>query len=207
MKNILFIIVLSSLSVVSASAREWEGNNGGRYGGCVVEGTLVTLRDGTQKPIERILENDRILTNTREDFAPLLRIRGPENIPLYRIRTTSGKMVVATEGHPFIAKKGMILVSKEVKVGMVLQTIDGPEVVASIGLVPAGKMVYNIIVASDEALRKMCNHETDARRMGLSTVEYQRRMDPFLGLSSVQHSYYINGIASGDLVIQQSIKN
>ena len=206
MKNIMVIIILNILSI-GASAREWAGNNGGRWGGCVVEGTLVMLKDGTEKPIEKILENDRILTNTHENFAPLLRIRGPENIPLYRIQMASGKTATATEGHPFIAENGLILTSKELKVGFVLQTIDGPEAVSSVSLVSAGKMVYNIIVASDEALSKVRYAENEAHQVGLSTVEYQRRLDPFLGLSSRQHTYFINGIASGDLVLQQSIKN
>lgn len=206
MKKVCIAMVLTVLSV-TASAREWAGNNDGRWGGCVVEGTLVTLKDGTQKPIEMILESDRVLTNTRENFGPLLRIRGPENIPLYSIRTTSGKAVVATEGHPFISENSMILVSKELKPGMVLKTIDGPEAIESVSLVEAGKMVYNLILASDESLQNMYRHEAEAVKAGLSVVNYQRRLDPFLGLSAVQHSFYINGIASGDLVIQQSIKN
>ncbi len=206
MKKTIIIVALNIILIV-ASAREWQGNNGGRWGGCVVEGTMVTLKNGIQKPIEKIQEHDRVLTNTREDFSPLLRIRGPENVPLFSILTTSGKSVVATEGHPFIIENGLTLVSKELRVGMVLQTIDGPEAVTAISPVPAGKMVYNIIVASDESLLKMHANESEASKTGLSTVEYQRRLDPFLGLSAVQHSYYINGIASGDLVIQQAIKN
>ncbi|GIL18081.1 MAG: hypothetical protein BroJett040_18320 [Oligoflexia bacterium] len=205
--NKILLAMLMSIVSITASAREWEGNNNGRYGGCVVEGTLVTMKNGTQKPIEKIVEQDRILTNTQEDFSPLLRIRGSENIPLYRVKMSSGKAVVATEGHPFITEAGLTLVSKELKPGLVLQTIDGPEEVDSVNLVSPGKVVYNIIVASDEAISKAQRSDVEARNAGFSTVEYQRRMDPFLGLSSAQHTYYINGIASGDLVIQQSIKN
>lgn len=207
MKLKIGLVIWLSIMSGLVSAREWEGNNGGRWGGCVVEGTQITLQNGQTKSIEKILESDRILTNTGEFFGPLLRIRGPENIPLYRIRTNKGKSVVATEGHPFIGIDKRIYISKELKVGNSLQTIDGPEIITEINLVESGKMVYNLILASDDSLSEMYRDKSEAKKNGFNTVEYQRRLDPFLGLNSSQHSFFINGIASGDLVIQQAIKN
>jgi hypothetical protein len=147
------------------------------------------------------------LTTTNESFKPLLLVRGPENKSLYHIQTNKNKEVFATEGHPFVSINNRILISKELKVGTVLQTLDGPEIVTKVSQSIKGKIVYNLILSSDESLDIISKEKIDATKMGFTSIEYQRRFDPFLGLTSYQHSYYVNGIASGDLLIQHSIEN
>lgn len=51
-------LVLPESGEVTIYARSWNGNDGAS---CIVEGTLVTLADGTQKLVEDLLPTDRVL--------------------------------------------------------------------------------------------------------------------------------------------------
>lgn len=69
--------------------------------GCFLAGQLVTMADGTVKPIEGIKVGDMVLTHKgRARRVTELHIR-PYEGDVYSIRGESGNVIRCTEGHPF----------------------------------------------------------------------------------------------------------
>ena len=81
---------------------------------CVEENTLVTLADGSQKPIKDIQENDEVITinpkthdieysKIHSKFVIDSKIKGDA---VYKLTTFSGREITATGDHPFLTMEG-----------------------------------------------------------------------------------------------------
>lgn len=205
MKKLSTVLALYGFVLAGfTQAREWEGNNGGRWGGCVVEGTMITLADKTQKPIEQLDGKDLVLSTTGEKFRVIARIKGDETKPAYTITTKDGYSVTATDGHPFFGPEGLVLKASELKVGMGIRVQGGADTISDIRVSDTKSQVYNLVLASEKVIKSQPESGT-TRALGFDAFNAAKRRDPFFGLNSKEHSMYVNGIASGDLVIQQLI--
>ena len=73
---------------------------------CLVEGTLVTMADGTQRPIEDVSVGDAVLSGYGSgDFRParVLRVHRSERSDGIAITTQSGRRIVSTPDHVHFA--------------------------------------------------------------------------------------------------------
>jgi len=73
---------------------------------CLIEGTLVTMADGSKRPIERVRVGDSILSNFGSgDLRParVLRVHGARSTEGVAITTRSGRRVVSTPEHVHFA--------------------------------------------------------------------------------------------------------
>ncbi len=73
---------------------------------CLVEGTLVTMADGTQRPIEEVSAGDTVLSGYGSgDFRParVLRVHSSERSDGIAITTQSGRRIVSTPDHVHFA--------------------------------------------------------------------------------------------------------
>jgi hypothetical protein len=80
-------------------------NQTGGGGGCFIEGTMISLIDGTLKPIEDIQPNDRVITynigdNTFEEGI-VERLITPVTDSLVVITLADGSSVTSTQEHPY----------------------------------------------------------------------------------------------------------
>lgn len=71
--------------------------------GCFLEGTLVTMADGTRKPIEEIQEGDRVLTHRGRPRRVRGTMKRPYEGDVYTIKPEAGAPIRCTEKHPFFA--------------------------------------------------------------------------------------------------------
>jgi hypothetical protein len=74
------------------------------YWGCLQAGTLITLADGTQKPIEKIVIGDTLKTVEGSSAVTNITV-GSESV-LFHIITEKGKEVFASETHPMLTSEG-----------------------------------------------------------------------------------------------------
>jgi hypothetical protein len=77
--------------------------------GCFAEDTLILMSDGTELPIRDIREGDQVLNPKTGKTQSVKRvIAGPEKIPMYRI-VSSGGSVLVTRQHPFLTRQGLVI--------------------------------------------------------------------------------------------------
>lgn len=147
--------------------------------GCVAEGTLVTMADGTRRKIESVGVNDRIISQTGGHPLTVGSFtRGVEPKPMYRLTTANGHSVLLTETHPVMTTGGMKMV-RSVKTGDEVLTEDGPSAVQNIVQESFQGSVWNLNVGA-----------TDAR----------------VGSSNVETTFFANGILVGDGHMQKEIE-
>jgi len=76
---------------------------------CGVKGTLITLENGLQKPIEKCQIGDRVLAINKDwQFVPAKIVGVIDNgiKDVYEVRLASGKKVIVTDNHPFFTVNG-----------------------------------------------------------------------------------------------------
>lgn len=94
--------------------------------GCVAEGSLVTMADGSTKAIEHVQLGD--LVRPAAGVAPLRvlhRTDGVEREPMVRLVTARGQRLLLTATHPVMTTRG-VLMARDVRAGMTVATVDGP---------------------------------------------------------------------------------
>lgn len=190
-KTILSTFALFIFSVVGnvwADGPQRVRGNGGQAYGCVTGATMITLSSGKQMRIDLLDASHSVLNSLKEEANILYTLAGPEKLPMYRIKTVSGKMIEATDGHPFYSKEGVLAAKKFTNSEEIL-TVDGFEKIESIEKFLYSGLVYN---------------------MALINVNYDKnqnieRIDPFLGLTSQEHTVILNDFISGDILIQRLI--
>lgn len=74
--------------------------------GCVEESMLVTMADGTQKPIKELSVGERLKTGTEKDAAVTKIIRGQED-ELIVLRARGGENLKVSAFHPILTDSGM----------------------------------------------------------------------------------------------------
>ncbi|NOU51902.1 hypothetical protein HG263_15300 [Pseudoalteromonas sp. JBTF-M23] len=117
---------------------------------CLAEGSLITLPDGSQMPIEKLSVGDQVLGASQYNSASRLALEikdisvGVEAIPMIEIKTKSGKKLLLTESHPVIMQSGESIWANEVQLGDRIHTQDGVEFVSKIKEVKFKDKVYNL---------------------------------------------------------------
>lgn len=79
--------------------------------GCLAEGSLVLMADGTEKPIEDVRAGDRVMGLYRFPLKVVNTYEGTED-EMFVVRTDDGKEVMATITHPFLTEEGMVPVEE-----------------------------------------------------------------------------------------------
>ncbi|GLU32403.1 Hint domain-containing protein [Trinickia caryophylli] len=91
--------------------------------GCVREGTLITMGDGTRKPIEQVKKGDVVLGKGGEQARVASTTIGTDE-KFYQIVDSGGNTVSLTPAHPVPTRRGM-LQAKDVRSGDTVFTSDG----------------------------------------------------------------------------------
>ncbi|WP_027706773.1 Hint domain-containing protein [Zooshikella ganghwensis] len=116
---------------------------------CMAKGTLITMADGTQKPIEQVMIGDQVQANglvmSVEDTSI-----GNEVLPMVRINTKDGKSVLLTETHPVLTKNRGIVWAQEVRQGDQLITQQGTTSVIKVANENYNDTVHNLKLAKLE---------------------------------------------------------
>ncbi|BBN80219.1 hypothetical protein PA25_02040 [Pseudoalteromonas sp. A25] len=117
---------------------------------CLAQGSLITLPDGSQMPIEKLAVGDLVMGASQYNPANRLALEikdisvGVEAIPMIEIKTKSGKKLLLTESHPVIMQSGESIWANEVQLGDRIHTQDGIEFVSKIKEVKFKDKVYNL---------------------------------------------------------------
>ncbi|MFW7381520.1 MAG: hypothetical protein ACOH5I_22115 [Oligoflexus sp.] len=120
--------------------------------GCFDSETLITMADGSTKKITAIKSGDMLLNPvTQSPVRVLYTVQGPENLPMLKIETDEGSVVV-TSKHPFPTKRGY-LPAYRLELGDKLMRDQTIVSVKNIEVLPASDRpptVWNIMLAGDE---------------------------------------------------------
>ncbi|MEO0895458.1 MAG: hypothetical protein AAFY71_03490 [Bacteroidota bacterium] len=77
---------------------------------CFAAGTLISMEDGSQKPIEQIKEGDRIMSYNfqlgRVEPAQVLDVNNPVHDGLSKLTFADGTQLTTTKDHPFWTSRG-----------------------------------------------------------------------------------------------------
>jgi hypothetical protein len=123
--------------------------------GCLPAGTLVTLADRTQKPIEDITPKDMILGADQRPWEPIGKLTGDEG-ELIIVTAEDGTVARMTAEHPVIIGSDernapRWLSAAHLTVGASLVTARGATKVAAIERRPYGGKVYNLALRAQGA--------------------------------------------------------
>jgi hypothetical protein len=147
---------------------------------CVAKGTMITLADGTLKPIEEVNETFRVKTPGGSSLAVWATVVGRHQSDpakgendIYSLTTENGKTLTATEEHMLFLSSGTYRRIRDIVVGDTLETEDGPSKVKSNQSVAGDEMFYNL---------------------ALGNAEEKKGADFPHGMAG----FYANGILSGD---------
>lgn len=147
---------------------------------CLGEDTLVTMADGTLKPIADLIKGDEVITGTNGESATIeWTNKGAHFGSVLIIETADGKKITTSDNHIFLTEDGPIP-AIDLKEGDFLLTENGRATISSIENIPDyDGMFYNI-----------------------ATREYQESatFDGTLG------TFIANGFVVGDINAQRAIQ-
>ncbi|MBL4709527.1 MAG: hypothetical protein JKY48_13920 [Flavobacteriales bacterium] len=115
--------------------------------GCLAKGTMITLADGSTKPVEDFVGGEMVQSSGKDRQVGAT-TTGKEFIPIYRIKTENGKKVIISSRHPIPTSDGMKLV-RNLKVGDEVTTEEGPSQISSIIKEKYDQTVHNFTVGDD----------------------------------------------------------
>jgi hypothetical protein len=117
--------------------------------GCLPTGTPVRMADGSLKPIEEVQVEERVLADAGGRTLTVVdTIWGTEEEPLVVIEDDRGNVLKATNTHPIVTARGVML-AKQVVVGDVLTTENGPSKVVAIGQETTDAKIWNLNLGGD----------------------------------------------------------
>lgn len=118
--------------------------------GCVAEGSLVELADGSRRAIETLTAGERVA----DGMGGSLRIaevwRGTEDKPMVRVVTDTGAEVLLTHNHPVPTAAGVV-VAEALETGALVTTDHGPARVTLVERVSHDGRVFNLDLLPDGA--------------------------------------------------------
>lgn len=124
---------------------------------CAAKGTLVTLEDGSTKPIEDINETCRVKTANGKSLAVTGTVLGRHSSDpasgrneIYKLVTENGKSLVATECHMVFMSDRKCRMMSHIEAGDPIMTEDGPSKVLSCEPIKADEMFYGLVLGSPE---------------------------------------------------------
>ena len=142
--------------------------------GCVAEGTLVTLADGSMTPIERLKGHNGALVLSRDGSTRAVEdvTQGTEPEPMFVIADDRGDSLKLTQSHPVFTQRG-VLAAHDLKIGDVVTTAHGEAHITAVRQELSNGLVYNLRLGG----------ETDA--------------------AAGQTAMFANGILVGDVSLQR----
>ncbi|MCX4247676.1 Hint domain-containing protein [Paraliomyxa miuraensis] len=149
--------------------------------GCLPPGTPITLADGTELPIERIVPGDQVTTDEEGHVLTVVDVtEGSEKEPLMVIEDSLGHVVRLTATHPVPTLGRGMLEARELSVGDEIETDEGITYVVSVDREAYEGEVFNLVLGTPEELEKLGDQTTmianhvvvgDARMQGALKVE------------------------------------
>lgn len=165
----------------------YRGGGGQPYG-CVTGDTRIVLENGEEAYMKDVSRGDIFLNQFGDRVAAYYTLRGPEKHSMIKISTVFGKSIVATKGHPFYSREGLSRADEFEKDGEIL-TKDGYERVLKTEKLSFSGDVYNLALSP----------------VNLVADRTLEKRDPFLNLTSAEHTVILNGFISGDIILQNLI--
>lgn len=124
---------------------------------CLAKGTLVTLEDGTKKPIEAINETYRVKTGTNgSSLAVRATVLGRHSAnpadgarkEIFRLTTANGKSITATENHMVFMAADICRRICDIVVGYSIMTDEGMSTVKAIEAIQYEDMFYALVLGN-----------------------------------------------------------
>ena len=110
--------------------------------GCVAKGTMINLTDNSQKLIEEIKINQKVLTNEGKSCTVTNILKGIEK-SLVCLETANGHKLYMTDSHPVLTERGLLRADK-LNATDVICTIDGNSQVKYLFTDYNEREVYNL---------------------------------------------------------------
>ncbi|WDE13442.1 Hint domain-containing protein [Thalassomonas haliotis] len=117
---------------------------------CLAKGTMITMADGKQRPIEKILAGDMVkgaVANNPATAQPMKVVDvsiGIEALQMIRIIQANGQELLVTETHPVSTSNKGIVWAKELEQGDRVLTEDGSAMITSVEREKYNDKVYNL---------------------------------------------------------------
>lgn len=111
--------------------------------GCVAEGTLITMADGTSTAIEKVQPKQTVRGGDGRKLEVRAYWKGDES-ELIRVKTQNGKTVSISSGHPLPLADGTVKLGSALAVGDKLTTSDGTSAIATLEKVRWTGKVWNL---------------------------------------------------------------
>lgn len=118
---------------------------------CLGEDTEVNMADGTKKPIAKVISGDKVVTDNKGGTA-IVRFtnKGIHIGSVLLIKTDGNNEITTSHNHVFLTSN-LPTPASELKVGDILQTIDGNKKILSIENLPKyNGMFYNISTGNSQ---------------------------------------------------------
>lgn len=148
---------------------------------CVPAGTMILMNDGTEKPIEKVVVGDKILTFDEKPKQSYPMVREAEvtatmnrtEDTIYTIETATGEMIVLTGNHPVLVNNNFGIIefqnASRLKRGMSIYKYDGKQMVTV--------KIKNIVKESDSKGYIVYNltttsHTYVANKIGVHNCSY-----------------------------------
>lgn len=157
---------------------------------CLARDTLVSMADGSRKPIQDIVKGDRVVSDLDVGPAEVLGTQAGYHFgSVHRFRTSSGRDITCTEEHVLVSETGM-KTAREIKRGDRLYVLTDDKnqplqldvVTKTWSISGYDQEMYNLIVQSPENPQKVAGFffandfltgDTSASRV----LEHSRRFD------------------------------
>ena len=125
----------------------------------------------------------------------------------YSKENNSKIAVIGWNTNDRFSENGYFTVSNELSIGDKVKSENGIVSVTAISQESTPQPVYNLLLVEEDMFIKADRNASlkIANGSELNWKQTLRKQYPFLGLSEQEHTFYINGIQSGDLVIQMSL--
>ena len=175
---------------------------------CVIAGSKVLLKNGTEKSIEDIVpftaeqEGDVLLSIEGTDVYPVAMIAGPEDkFPVVSLEIQTKKATYnlkVSKMHSFLRNYYSMVQAYLLDVGDKLITETGVGMVTSVTYEQYEGEVWNVFLASKTFKDNLKNFDIDTL--------YSFRVNSLLGLRAKEHIIFTNGVASGSYLLQMQLR-
>lgn len=112
--------------------------------GCLAEGTLITMKDGSRLSVEEVKIGDMVMTNSAGGCARVRNTWKGKEDTMIVVETAMGHMLTLSQAHPIETDEGLIEASK-LNAGMKVMTEDAGLVpIHFLYDIPYSQSVYNL---------------------------------------------------------------